>query len=95
MIVTGMNDEFVPTSENGHLFLPNSLCEDLGILDNNRRFARDAYAITVIGAVRKHVLFVSGRRDLVGEPRKPSRLLLADNAVLTVARRAKAFGQDR
>ena len=91
MIVTGMNDEFVPTSENGHLFLPNSLCEDLGILDNNRRFARDAYAITVIGAVRKHVLFVSGRRDLVGEPRKPSRLLLADNDDLTVARRAKAF----
>lgn len=91
MIITGMNDEFVPTSENGHLFLPNSLCEDLGILDNNRRFARDAYAITVISSVREKVLFVSGRRDLVGEPRKPSRLLLADNDNLTVARRAQAF----
>ena len=91
MIVTGMNDEFVPASENGHLFLPNSLCEDLGILDNNRRFARDAYATTVIGSVRKDVLFVSGRRDLVGEPRKPSRLLLADSDDLTVAKRANAF----
>lgn len=91
MIVTGMNDEFVPASENGHLFLPNSLCEDLGILDNNRRLARDTYAMTVIGSVRKHALFVSGRRDLVGEPRKPSRLLLADSDDFTVAKRANAF----
>ncbi len=90
MVVTGMNDEHVPASENGHLFLPNSLCEDLGILDNNRRFARDAYALTVIQSVRQHLLLIAGRRDLVGEPTKPSRLLFAGDD-MTVARRAKAF----
>ena len=90
LIVTGMNDENVPSSEHGHLFLPDSLCRDLGILDNNRRYARDAYAMTVITGVRENVLLVAGRRDAVGEPLKPSRLLFADDDE-TVARRANAF----
>ncbi|MEE2826217.1 MAG: PD-(D/E)XK nuclease family protein [Planctomycetota bacterium] len=90
MIVTGMNDEYVPASENGHLFLPNSLCEQLGILDNNRRSARDAYALNIIQKVREHCLLVVGRRDQEGEPQKPSRLLFASDP-RTVARRASAF----
>ncbi len=90
VIVTGMNDEHVPTSENGHLFLPNRLCQALGILDNDRRYARDAYALTVIKSVRKNLHLIAGRRDLQGEPKKPSRLLFADkNEVM--ARRANAF----
>ena len=90
VIATGMNDEHVPSSEHGHLFLPNSLCQDLGILDNDRRYARDAYALTAITGVREHVLLISGRRDAVGEPLKPSRLLFADTEEV-VARRASAF----
>ncbi|MCH2181866.1 MAG: PD-(D/E)XK nuclease family protein [Mariniblastus sp.] len=90
MVVTGMNDEFVPASENGHLFLPNSLCEKLGILDNNRRYARDAYALNIIHQVREHCLLVVGRRDQEGEPQKPSRLLFVADP-RTVARRASAF----
>ncbi len=90
VVVTGMNDEFVPASENGHLFLPNSLCEKLGILDNNRRYARDAYALAVTDSVREHCLWVTGRRDIDGEPQKPSRLLFGSDSQ-TVARRAQAF----
>ena len=90
VIVTGMNDEHVPTSENGHLFLPNRLCTELGILDNDRRYARDAYSMTVIKSVREHALFIAGRRDLQGEPKKPSRLLFADDNE-TIAKRANAF----
>ena len=90
MVVTSMNDEFVPTSEFGHQFLPNELCKTLGILDNDRRFARDAYALTVISAVRKHLLMVVGRRNEKGEPRKPSRLLFTGDHQ-QAARRAKAF----
>lgn len=90
VVVTGMNDEHVPASENGHLFLPNKLCTTLGIVDNDRRYARDAYAMTVINSVRNHVLLIAGRRDLQGEPKKPSRLLFADSSEI-MASRANAF----
>ena len=90
VVVTGMNDEHVPASENGHLFLPNKLCTTLGIVDNDRRYARDAYAMTAINGVRKHVLLIAGRRDLQGEPKKPSRLLFADTNEI-MANRANAF----
>jgi len=90
MVVTSMNDEHVPTSEIGHQFLPNELCKTLKILDNDRRYARDAYALTVITAVREHLLLIAGRRDEKGEPKRPSRLLFSTDDQ-TVARRAKAF----
>ena len=90
VIVTGMNDDSVPTSEVGHQFLPNALCEELGILDNNRRYARDCYALTVITAVRDDYLLIVSRHDEKEEPKKPSRLLFADTAEVA-ALRAKAF----
>ncbi len=90
LIVTGMNNENVPTSETGHQFLPNALCEELGILDNNRRYARDCYALTVMTAVRKDYLLIAGRNDQSGEPKKPSRLLFADTAEVAAVR-ARAF----
>lgn len=90
MIVTGFNEGNVPSSETGHQFLPNHLCEQLRVLDNNRRYARDAYALTVISKVRDNLLLVSGRRDEQGEPLRPSRLLFADSAAVA-ARRARAF----
>lgn len=90
IVVTNMNDEHVPSSEIGHQFLPNELCKQLGILDNDRRFARDVYALTVIKRVREELLLVVGRRDAKGEPKKPSRLLFA-TAPQIAARRARAF----
>ena len=90
MIITGMNDEHVPSSEIGHQFLPNNLCEKLGILDNKRRYARDAYALTVIASVRDNLLLIAGRRDVEGEPKKPSRLLFTESPENS-AYRAKAF----
>ncbi|MEM7456178.1 MAG: PD-(D/E)XK nuclease family protein [Planctomycetota bacterium] len=90
MIITGMNDESVPTSETAHPFLPNGLCEQLEILDNDRRYARDAYALSVMSAVRENLFLISGRRDAKGEPKKPSRLLFATDDD-TAAIRARAF----
>ncbi|MEM7782922.1 MAG: PD-(D/E)XK nuclease family protein, partial [Planctomycetota bacterium] len=90
MVVTSMNDEFVPTSEFGHQFLPNELCKSLKILDNDRRYARDAYALKVITSVRENLLLIVGRRDEKGEPRKPSRLLFCGDH-MQAAKRAKAF----
>jgi hypothetical protein len=90
LVLTGMNDEFVPTSERGHPFLPNELCKQLNILDNDRRFARDCYALTVITSVRQKYQLILGRRDEGGEPLKPSRLLFTEQPQVS-AKRAKAF----
>lgn len=90
MVVTGFNDEHVPTSEVGHQFLPNELCKQLGVLDNDRRFARDCYALTVITSVREHWQLIVGRRDDQGEPMKPSRLLFSDSSDVA-AQRARDF----
>lgn len=97
MAIVGVNDEFVPTSEFGHQFLPNKLCEQLGILDNNRRFARDVYALTLITSVRDDYVLISGRNNAAKDPLKPSRLLFTQDEQ-TSAQRAYSFfsfeGQD-
>ena len=90
MVITNVNDEQVPSTEVGHQFLPNELCKTLEILDNDRRYARDVYALTVVASVRKNLLLVVGRRDQKGEPKKPSRLLFTEDHQ-SAARRAKAF----
>lgn len=90
VVVTGMNDEHVPSSEVGHQFLPNELCKELGIDDNDRRYARDAYALTVIASVRDELRLIVGRRNGKGDPKKPSRLLFATDPQVA-ARRARAF----
>ena len=53
VIVTGFNEGCVPASLNADVFLPNQLRRALGIEDNDRRYARDAYALSVLAASRK------------------------------------------
>jgi RecB family exonuclease len=97
MPIVGVNDEYVPKLEFGHQFLPNKLCEQLGIMDNDRRFARDVYALTVITSVREDYLLISGRNNAAKDPLKPSRLLFTQDEK-TSAERAYSFfsfeGQD-
>lgn len=90
MAVVGMNDEHVPSAEVGHQFLPNKLCEQLGIMDNNRRMARDIYALSVITAVRDEYLLIASRVNEKKDPLKPSRLLFTQDET-TSAERAYAF----
>lgn len=75
--VTGMNDGVVPSVESANVFLPNSLRSFLGLMDNSRRFARDAYAIQVINRCRDDIQFIMGRRDVENSPLLPSRLLMS------------------
>lgn len=83
MIVTGFNEGTIPASLNADLFLPNQMRRALGIEDNERRYARDAYALTVLVESRPHVKLIVGRRTSEGDPLAPSRLLFAcDEATL-------------
>ncbi len=90
LILTGLTEGIVPNSNSSDLFLPNGLCTHLNIADNSRRYARDAYALSVLVTSRPHVAILVGRVDDEGEPLRPSRLLFAlpDDQV---SRRWKAF----
>ena len=77
LIVSGFNDGLVPASRNSDLFLPNELRRQLGLEDNNRIYARDAYALSVIAASRKSLKLIAGRRSADNDPLIPSRLLFA------------------
>lgn len=76
LIVTGFNDGFVPSFINSDPFLPNGLRRQLGLLDNDRRYARDAYALAVLVGSRDLHL-IAGRRSGEGDPLSPSRLAFA------------------
>jgi RecB family exonuclease len=94
LAVTSLNEGFVPQSVNTDLFLPNALRTRLGLLDNDRRLARDAYALQVLFESRKELRLIAGRRSREGDPLVPSRLLFA-TAPEAAARRALEFFQER
>jgi RecB family exonuclease len=90
LVVAGFNEGRVPGSLNADLFLPNQLRRALGIEDNDRRYARDAYALSLLAASRQQLRLIAGRRSAGGDPLLPSRLLFAcDDS--SVARRVKLF----
>jgi ATP-dependent helicase/nuclease subunit B len=86
LVVTGMNEPHLPESVTSHPFLPHRMHELLGLLDNPGRRARDLFHLQTILATRPDTLLLAGRRDASGNPLRPSRLLLAEDAG-TVARR--------
>ena len=77
LVIVGMHDGVVPESINSDAFLPNTLRRQLGLADNDRRYARDMYALQLIMASREEVRFVVGKVDGDGDPLTPSRLLMA------------------
>ncbi len=77
LILTGFNEGYVPESVNSDVFLPNSFRSQLGLNDNNRRYARDAYALASLMHCRRKIVLISGRRDGQGNPLSPSRLWFA------------------
>ena len=90
LVVTNFNEGFVPQSVNADPFLPDRLRTRLGIVDNQRRYARDAYALNLLLHSRECVRLIAGRRDRRGDPLVPSRLLLAADAD-TAAQRVLEF----
>jgi len=91
LILTGVNEGFVPESINSHHLLPDSLRRELGLLDNERRYARDAYIFSALLASHRHLTIVAGRRTGEGEALKPSRLLLAASGEELAARVLRLF----
>jgi hypothetical protein len=93
VIVTSFNEGFTPQTTSGDAFLPNSLRTGLGLLDNDRRYARDAYAVSAIQASRESVHWITARRDAETNPLIPSRLLFAAEPKQVVDRARRFFGE--
>jgi ATP-dependent helicase/nuclease subunit B len=92
-VITGVNEPDLPESVSAHAFLPDGLRSRLGLVDNDRRYARDAYQLSAILHSRPHVRVVAGRRSATGDPLRPSRLLLATPGD-GLARRVRRFYVD-
>lgn len=90
LVVTGFNDGLIPAAVNADSFLPNSLRRELGLLNNDQRYARDAYALSVLLASREEVTLISGRRTSSNDPLLPSRLMFACDGP-TVVNRVEQF----
>lgn len=96
LVVTGMNDHVVPESVVGHAYLPDSARRALGLPDNDSRFARDAYLLTLVLETRRktgRVDLVFGRQSESGDPLRPSRLLFRCPDEELPARTLQFFGK--
>jgi ATP-dependent helicase/nuclease subunit B len=91
-IITGASEPVFPESVNAHPFLPDSLRSHLGLVDNARRYARDAYQLTALLHSRERVHVLAARRSAAGDPLRPSRLLLAVPGPALAGRVAAFYG---
>lgn len=88
LILTGFHDGAIPSRAESDPLLPDAVRGRLGLFDNARRYARDAYLLEVMLHSRASVRMIAGRRDAQNEPLTPSRLLLAGDDE-TVLRRVR------
>ncbi|WP_425614618.1 PD-(D/E)XK nuclease family protein [Anatilimnocola sp. NA78] len=75
LVITSVNEGFIPKSQKNDAFLPDALRRDLGLLHDDRRYARDAYALQVLAHSRPSLKLISARFDTKRDPLAPSRLL--------------------
>jgi RecB family exonuclease len=92
-VITTFNDDCVPRSLNSDLFLPNELRRRLGLIDNNRYFARDAYALNAVLQSRKVLRLIVAKRNSDDAPLMPSRLLFATEGIEIAERCLRFFDE--
>ena len=88
VIVVGFNHPYLPESVTADAFLPGTLRGRLRIVDNERRYARDAHLLQCLLEGHEHVRLIVGRTSLDESPTPPSRLIAAA-APHDVARRIR------
>ena len=64
--VVGFNEGRIPQSASSDVFLPNTVRSQLGLTDNTRRYARDAWALESLLSNRQQLRMVAGRARRTG-----------------------------
>lgn len=95
LIVTGMNDGFVPDGHLSDVFLPDTLRKQLNLRCDADRSARDAYLMR--GLIESHqddgrVCFLVSKTGAAHDPLKPSRLLFRCSDAELLQRARQLFG---
>lgn len=85
-MVTTFNEGSIPSSAGADPFLPDELRRRLRIENNIRRYARDAYATTVLAHSKEKFACVVARRDSEKNPLAPSRLFFTGPESELIAR---------
>ncbi len=94
LVVTGMNEGFVPDTRMEDVFLPDAFRKELNLRNDETRLARDAFIMkTLIESHRKNgrAVFLTGRTSAQGDPLKPSRLLFRCSDSELVDRASRLF----
>lgn len=91
LIVTTVNEGFVPKSQRSDAFLPDALRKELGLQHDDRRSARDAYALQVLIHSRHELKLIAARRNTNNDPLAPSRLLFAGDSEVVAQRALRWF----
>ncbi len=94
MVVVGFNEGAIPESRNADVFLPNGLRSVVGLPDNDRRYARDAHALSAIVRSRDDVALIAGRCTAAGDPLTPSRLMFAVDDEAAARRVVRFYGDE-
>ncbi|MEM8666399.1 MAG: PD-(D/E)XK nuclease family protein [Planctomycetota bacterium] len=95
LVVNGLNHPFVPAGVTSDPFLPGTLRGRLRMEDNNRRYARDAYAMHLMISTRDDVRFIVGSTAADQSPTPPSRLLASAPGADLARRICGLIGQPR
>jgi len=93
LMITNVNEGLIPGNIHASPFLSDSLRSRFHLLDNNRRYARDAYLLTAIYHSRQKLDVIFAGRSQQGDPLQPSRLLFAC-APETVRERVQQYYQE-
>ncbi len=94
LVVTGMNDGFVPDTHVQDVLLPDDFRKKIGLRNDDTRLARDAFLMKTLIETRKRngrVVFLTGRTSAQGDPLKPSRLLFRCKDSELVDRASRLF----
>ncbi len=95
LIVTGVNEGYVPEGHLSDIFLPDTMRKQINLRCDADRLARDAYLMQALVESRSNegrVCFLVGRTGASRNPLKPSRLLFRCSDAELVRRARQLFG---
>lgn len=94
LVIAGLNEQHVPAPPTHSPLLTEGLRAALGLAGDERRLARDGYALAAMLAWRDGVRLIAGKRSADNDPLLPSRLLLKTDDD-TLARRVARFVEEQ
>lgn len=92
MVVVGANEGRWPVPPASLPWLPESLRGPLGLVDRERRLAREKYRLLAMRHCRPHLTVIAGRWSSRGDPLAPSRVLLSDDDAQAAAVMRRFYG---